>query len=107
MLACLADGFPFVFGFTVYESFDSQKVARTGIGPMPRKDEAVLGGHAVMAVGYDRGKKRFLVRNSWGSCWGLAGYCLMPFAYLETLAADFWTIRKRVISDIICRQQQG
>ncbi len=94
MLACLADGFPFVFGFTVYESFESAKVSRTGIVPMPKKDERALGGHAVMAAGYDRSKKRFLVRNSWGAAWGLSGYCLMPFAYLETLAVDFWTIRK-------------
>ena len=94
MLNCLAEGFPFVFGFTVYESFESLKVAQTGLVPMPRKSERTLGGHAVMAVGYDQKQKRFIVRNSWGLGWGQAGYFTMPYAYLETLADDFWTIRQ-------------
>jgi C1A family cysteine protease len=94
MLVCLAEGYPFVFGFTVYESFESTKVATTGEVTMPKKDERAIGGHAVMAVGYIIAKKRFLVRNSWGENWGKKGYFTMPFAYLETLAADFWTIRK-------------
>ncbi len=94
MLTCLADGYPFVFGFTVYESFDSPKVKKTGIVHMPGKDEIALGGHAVMAVGYNRKKKRVLVRNSWGASWGRNGYFTMPFEYIERLAGDFWTIRK-------------
>ena len=94
MLTCLTDGYPFVFGFTVYESFETKRVAKTGKVNMPRKSEVALGGHAVMAVGYDQGKKRFLVRNSWGAGWGMDGYFTMPFKYLETLAEDFWTVRK-------------
>jgi len=94
MLACLAQGYPFVFGFTVYESFESQETARTGIVRMPGKTERALGGHAVMAVGYDQKNSRFLIRNSWGRTWGKNGYFTMPFAYMETLAADFWTVRK-------------
>jgi len=65
MRACMAAGFPFVFGFTVYESFESAEVAKTGIVPMPGPAERTLGGHAVCAVGYDDKGKRFLVRNSW------------------------------------------
>ena len=94
MLVCLSEGFPFVFGFTVYESFESPQVAKTGLVPMPDKSEKVLGGHAVMAVGFDKKQKCFIIRNSWGEQWGKQGYCLMPFAYLENLARDFWTIRK-------------
>ncbi|MCX5686476.1 MAG: C1 family peptidase [Candidatus Omnitrophica bacterium] len=90
MFTCLAEGYPFVFGFTVYESFESAKVKKTGVVNMPKKGEVALGGHAVMAIGYDKAKKRFLVRNSWG----IDGYFTMPFEYLETLAEDFWTIRK-------------
>lgn len=94
MLACLVEGYPFVFGFSVYESFESERVTRTGIVYMPKKGEKMLGGHAVMAVGYDQREKRFLVRNSWGSGWGMGGYFTIPFEYLETLADDFWTIRR-------------
>jgi C1A family cysteine protease len=94
MLNCLAEGFPFVFGFTVYESFESIKVAQTGLVPMPKKSERALGGHAVMAAGYDQKQKRFIVRNSWGTQWGQAGYFTMPYAYFEGLASDFWTIRQ-------------
>jgi len=91
---CLAHGFPFVFGFTVYESFEGADVAKTGIVPMPGNDHAI-GGHAVMAVGYDDSQQRFIVRNSWGTGWGMAGYFTIPYAYLTDrgLASDFWTIR--------------
>lgn len=92
---CLASGYPFVFGFTVYESFESQQVASTGIVPMPGPSEKVVGGHAVVAVGYDDSTQQFIVRNSWADSWGLKGYCMMPYAYLtdSNLADDFWTIR--------------
>ena len=93
MLTCLGDGFPFVFGFAVYESFESQRTAQTGIAQMPKKSERMLGGHAVLAVGFDQRSERFIARNSWGSGWGTNGYFTIPFEYLETLADDFWTIR--------------
>jgi C1A family cysteine protease len=95
MKGCLASGFPFVFGFTVYDSFESQQVAQTGVVPMPASGESVLGGHAVVAVGFDDGQQRFIVRNSWGTGWGMQGYFTIPYAYLTDtgLASDFWTIR--------------
>jgi len=95
MKACLALSFSFVFGFLVYESFESEAVATSGIMPMPAPDEQLLGGHAVMAVGYDDAQQALLVRNSWGSGWGLQGYFWMPYAYLlkPKLSDDFWTIR--------------
>jgi C1A family cysteine protease len=71
-----------------------RKAARIGIANMPRKSERVIGGHAVMAAGYNQKERRFLIRNSWGVKWDQSGYFTMPFAYLETLAANFWTIRK-------------
>lgn len=93
-LDCLASGFPFVFGFTVFSSFESEEVAKTGIVPMPVHGEEELGGHAVLAVGYDQITKQFLVRNSWGPGWGLSGYFEMPFEYLEMYSDDFWVVMK-------------
>ena len=81
MRSCLADGFPCVFGFTVYESCESQDVARTGVVPLPQPDEQELGGHAVVGVGYDDAQKRFVVRNSWGEDWGMKGYFTIPYDY--------------------------
>ena len=95
MQGCLAEGYPFVFGFTVYESFESEAVAQSGEVPMPAPGESVVGGHCVVAVGYDNTKRVFMIRNSWGSDWGVNGYCFMPYEYLLSaqLASDFWTIR--------------
>lgn len=95
MKGCLASGYPFVFGFSVYESFEGDQVAQTGVVPMPAQGEKVLGGHAVAAVGYDDKTQRFIARNSWGPIWGMNGYFTIPYAYLtdSNLADDFWTIR--------------
>jgi C1A family cysteine protease len=84
-----------VFGFTVYDSFESPAVAKSGHAPMPTPGEATIGGHAVMGVGYDDSKQWFIVRNSWGPTWGMKGYFTLPYAYLTdtSLADDFWTIR--------------
>ena len=70
-------------------------MAHTGVAAMPGAGETALGGHAVMAAGYDDGSARFLVRNSWGASWGMGGYFTLPYAYLSNanLADDFWTIR--------------
>ena len=95
MKGCIASGFPFVFGFTVYEGFESDEVAHTGHAPLPGPNEQQIGGHAVMAVGYDDSNQWFLVRNSWGPDWGMQGYFTLPYAYVTqaSLAADFWTVR--------------
>ncbi len=95
MKSCLADGHPFVFGIAVYESFESEEVAKTGVVPMPGKNERMLGGHAICCVGYDDAEQRFLIRNSWGSDWGMGGYFTIPYDYVlnPDLSSDFWTIR--------------
>jgi C1A family cysteine protease len=103
----LASNLSVVFGFTVYESFESQAVAQTGVMPMPKKSESVVGGHAVLAVGYSDAKSQVIVRNSWGPSWGDQGYFYMPYQYLTGskassdassvssahLASDFWAIQ--------------
>lgn len=95
LLTTLANGYPFVFGFTVYDSFDSRKVAKTGIYNPDPYTEKIIGGHAVVAYGYDKSDGTFLVRNSWGSAWGLGGYFKMKFEHMTNLnmAEDFWLLR--------------
>jgi C1A family cysteine protease len=95
MKACLASGYPFIFGFTVYESFHSKKVTHTGRASMPVRHDKCRGGHAVLAVGYADVQRRFVVRNSWGKKWGMRGYFTLPYRYLTNhhLSEDFWTIR--------------
>lgn len=95
MRTCLADGFPFVFGFTVYDSFESAAVAQSGVVNLPLPKEKVIGGHAVMAVGYNDAQQRFIIRNSWNTDWGMKGYFTMPYEYLSdrNLSDDFWTVR--------------
>jgi C1A family cysteine protease len=92
---CLASGYPFVFGFAVYQEFENKDIAQNGILSLPASDESMLGGHAVMAVGYDDAKQMVIVRNSWGGQWGIDGYFMMPYAYIinADLCQDFWTIR--------------
>lgn len=87
-------GRPVVFGFTVFDALESDEVARTGILPVPDPNDSPIGGHAVVACGYDDRQRTFLIRNSWGSSWGQSGYFMMPYAYLlnGSLADDFWTI---------------
>lgn len=94
--SALTQGYPVIFGFTVYQSFESNLVSKSGIVPMPKPKEKVLGGHAVLAVGYSDRTQRIIVRNSWGTNWGINGYFTMPYAYItnRNLSDDFWVIMR-------------
>jgi len=94
----LAAGLPAMFGFTVYSSIPPVGDGKGEI-PFPQAGEAVEGGHAVVAVGYDDKKKigedsgALLIRNSWGTGWGVGGYGWLPYSYVEAgLAVDFWSL---------------
>lgn len=84
------------FGFSVFESFESNQVARTGVMPHPDTTrEQQLGGHEVLMVGYLADEPHYaLVRNSWSTDWGLEGYFLMPWTVIldPKLSDDFRTI---------------
>lgn len=94
----IASGYPIIFGFTVYESFESETVAKTGLVPMPKPGERELGGHAVLAAAYtdlqvtEDGVKN---KNSWSPDWGDKGYFTLPWDYIlnPKLAGDFWVVR--------------
>lgn len=97
----LINGFPVVFGFTVYDNFEN--LDNSGVLGMPDTSQKSAGGHAVLCVGFDDNMKDadgnkgvFIIRNSWGPDWGDKGYFYMPYKYLldPDLADDFWTITK-------------
>lgn len=96
IMACLSEGYPVVIGVTLYDSFESDEVARTGIVPMPVKGEKQIGGHCMTIVGHDKKTGRFKTRNSWSPKWGVRGHCYLPFAYFTTpgLADPSWTARR-------------
>ncbi|MGA2769959.1 MAG: C1 family peptidase [Bryobacteraceae bacterium] len=89
-----------VFGISVYESFESDEVAKTGIVPLPGQNEQVLGGHCVRLVGFtDHGYPdipagHFIGMNSWGVGWGLKGFFAIPYGYVTNpnFADDLWVI---------------
>jgi C1A family cysteine protease len=102
----LAAGLPSMFGFTVYNSIS--QATTTGKIPFPAAGERILGGHAVVAVGFDDALKikntnpgglettgALLIRNSWGTGWGSGGYGWLPYEYvLRRLAVDWWSLLK-------------
>jgi len=94
MKSCLLEGYPFAIGISIYESFNDAHINKTGIVPIPKNNEKLLGGHSVIVVGYND-NYGFLIRNSWGENWGLNGYCYIPFDYISdsNLTQDLWTIR--------------
>jgi len=94
MKSALAQGYPFVVGIVVYQSFESNEVAQTGLVPMPTETDQELGGHAVVCVGYDDNRRLWIMRNSWGTEWGDKGYFYLPYLYLldSRLSSDLWNI---------------
>ena len=90
---CLASGYPFVFGFSIYSSWFYQDPLPATISLPTGDNDSQVGGHAVLCVGYDNATALFKIRNSWGPKAGDGGYFYMPYSYLTGgLASDFWVI---------------
>lgn len=89
MKACIASGYNFRVGFTVYESFEH--IGHDGHWS-PSKHERQLGGHEVLAIGFDDNKQAFQIRNSWGSDWGARGdfYLRYQDAADSDILQDAW-----------------
>lgn len=94
MKNALSQGHPFVVGIEIYDDFESDEVAKTGIVSMPSPNSNIIGGHAVVCCGYN--KYYWLMRNSWNTTWGDYGYFYLPIEYLidPSLASDLWIISK-------------
>lgn len=83
-----------IFGFEVYEKFETKTFDDNTVLKTPGWRERPIGGHAALIVGYDDAKKAFLVRNSWGADWGMNGYWWMSYDYvISEFCSDFWVIR--------------
>ena len=90
----IADGYPVVIGFSVYQSMMTAAVEKTGIVPYPTADDEQIGGHCVALDGYDDSKKSFEFQNSWGTSWGDKGFGMLDYRFVVNgLANDGWTIR--------------
>lgn len=93
VMKAISSGLPVIFGAAIYDSFESQEVAKTGKVPMPQKSESLLGGHAMLMVGFDQTEKHVIVRNSWGPEFADKGYLYLPFDYIKSpLIMDCWVL---------------
>lgn len=106
--AYLSYGLPSMFGFTVYQSYTQANAGNQGAIPYPGPGDRVVGGHAVVVVGYDDHRRirhaaagaeetvgALLIRNSWGTSWGDGGYGWLPYRYvLDGLAVDWWSLMR-------------
>ncbi|HEV8524533.1 MAG TPA: C1 family peptidase [Terriglobales bacterium] len=100
----LASEFPSMFGFPVYDEY--RQVPASGLVAFPAANSRLHGGHANVAVGYDDNltingdQGALLVRNSWGTGWGLSGYAWFSYRYVtEGLAVDWWSVVKQAWVD--------
>lgn len=115
IIRCLASGYPFVTGITLYSSFDGDELARTGVMKAPNVGtEMIIGGHAMCACGYDLDFKESRIfkaagydpalvgdvaiccKNSWGAEWGDHGDVWVPILYMTNpgTGGDNWTGRR-------------
>ena len=89
MLSAVNNNHPVVAGFSTYEGFlyldkDNYVVAN------PTYNEKSIGSHAMAIVGYDLEMKHVIAKNSFGTDWGLNGYCHIPFDYVQSQCFEQW-----------------
>lgn len=100
VMSALATKKPVVIGFSCYASLETAEVDKTGIVPLPKKGERMIGGHAICLTGYDTATGLFEFKNSWSADWGDNGYGYLPFGYLDdsNLSDDFWCLQNEAVA---------
>lgn len=92
MKKAVSEGLPVVFGIAVFPSIF--ETGKDGMIPLPKANEEFQGGHAIVCVGYDNAKRRFIIRNSWGTAWGDKGYGYLPYEFVSKgLAWEGYTVK--------------
>jgi GNAT superfamily N-acetyltransferase len=61
-----------------------------GIIPMPKDNEASIGSHCVVVVGYNDNTKLLMFTNSWGTAWGDSGRGYLPYDYFQNNILESW-----------------
>jgi hypothetical protein len=81
-------GAPVALGLTLFDTFF--RPTESGRIEDPPAGAPTRGRHAVVAVGHQPAE--ILIRNSWGTTWGLGGYAWISDGYVETYASEAWVI---------------
>ena len=89
----IENGIPVEVGLDVYQhawSFDNPKSPnfKAGVVEMPAAGDKVIGGHAILIVGYDKNAQVYLFKNSWGTNdWAVnsrtPGFGTIPMNYVR------------------------
>ena len=82
---------PFLAGVKVFTSWLDKKTQKTGLIPLPKRNEKIIGGHAVCIVGFHDAVKLFKFKNSWSVEWADKGYGYLPYEYIKRYCSDAWS----------------
>jgi C1A family cysteine protease len=82
---------PFLAGVDVFESWFDKRAEKTGLIPMPKQNEELMGGHAVCVVGFDDAQQLFKFKNSWSKKWADKRYGYLAYDYFKKYCSDAWS----------------
>ena len=93
---------PLYVGMTVWDDFRAYGSGVYRRSTDPQNEQ--VGGHAMLLIGYDDDRDAWLVKNSWGTAWGIDGFGWIGYGEadidtwarrgLEAVNPDPWTKRR-------------